>query len=108
MPPQERIHFFRIECFGQVKALKKDFVSTVSDRLSLPAEALSAVPLIQLRGKTSLCIENHGGILEYNDTVVKIAVKGGAVTLRGYEISICRMTRKCLEIHGKLIGLELE
>lgn len=88
--------------------MKKDFVSSVSDRLAIPPEAVSTVPLIQLRGKKSLCVENHGGILEYSDTEVKIAVKGGSLTVRGSGIYICRMTKKCLEIHGRFVGLELE
>ena len=104
----ERKHFLCIECFGKVKLMKKDFVRSVSERLSLPAEAISAVPLIQLRGKRSFSVENHGGLLEYGDTKVKIAVKGGAVTVYGKEISICRMTSRCIEIHGCLWGVELE
>ena len=108
MRRQERKHFLRIECFGQVKVLKKDFVNSVSEKFALPQESLSGVPLIQLRGKRSISIENHGGILEYGDTTVKISVKGGTVTVRGFELSICRMTRKCLEIRGKILGLELE
>ncbi len=108
MRRKERIHSSRIECFGQVKVLKKDFVNSVSEKLSLPPESLSAVPLIQLHGKRNLSIENHGGILEYSDTLVKAAVKDGAVTVRGYELSICRMTRRCLVIRGRIVGLELE
>ena len=88
--------------------MRKDFVSSVSNKLDIPAEAMSSTPLIQLRGKNSLCVENHGGILEYSDTAVKIAVKGGCVTARGSGIFICRMTKKCLEIHGRIVGLELE
>lgn len=88
--------------------MKKDFVGSVSDRLAIPPEAMSSVPLIQLRGKKSLCVENHSGILEYSDTAVRIAVSGGALTVRGSEIHICRMTKKCLEIRGRLVGLELE
>lgn len=88
--------------------MKKDFVGSLSDRLAIPAEAISSAPLIQLRGKKSLCVENHGGILQYSDTEVKISVKGGAVTVRGSEMFICRMTKKCVEIHGRFVGLELE
>ncbi len=108
MQRKERKKHLRIECSRQVKDLKKDFVSTVSNRLSLPAEALSASPLIQLHGRQCLSVENHGGILEYTDTELKIAVKGGFLRIKGRDLSIGRMSRRCLEIRGRISGLELE
>ncbi len=97
-----------IECFRQVKVLKKDFVNTVSRRLALPAEAISAAPLIQLHGRQCLSVENHGGILGYSDTEIRVAIKGGVLLVKGGDLSIGRMSRRCLEIRGHISGLELE
>ena len=37
----------------------------LAQRLTLPQEVVSQGPLAELHGNTSVCIENHGGILEY-------------------------------------------
>ena len=36
----------------------------LAQRLTLPQEVVSQGPLAELHGNTSVCIENHGGILE--------------------------------------------
>lgn len=107
MHQMERKHHERIDCFGQVMLLKKSFAHSVSEKFSLPAEALSAVPYIQLHGRGRICIENHGGILAYSQEQVKIAVKGGAVVVQGKELSICAMSRRCLELRGVIQELKL-
>ena len=104
----ERKHHGRIDYFRQVMRLKKNFVNSVSEKFSLPAEALSAVPYIQLHGSGRLCIENHGGVLAYSEEQVRVAVKGGAVIIHGYRLSICAMSRRCLEIRGVIQGLKLD
>lgn len=40
----------------------------LAQRLTLPQEVVSQGPLAELHGNTSVCIENHGGILEYTNT----------------------------------------
>lgn len=104
----ERKHHNRIDCFGQVMRLKKNFVNSVSEKFSLPAEALSAVPYIQLHGSGKVCIENHGGVLAYSEEQVRVAVKGGAVVIQGQRLSICAMSRRCLEIRGIIQELKFD
>ncbi len=55
----------------------------LAQRLTLPQEVVSQGPLAELHGNTSVCIENHGGILEYTDTRVCIAVQRGTLTVSG-------------------------
>lgn len=76
-------------------------------RLSLPPEAMAAVPLVHLHGSTTVCIENHGGILEYTSESIRVRVKGGGLLVRGCGLHISRMTRRCLEICGTVQGVEL-
>lgn len=81
---------------------------TMAERLSLPAEAVSQAPLTEIRGKRSVTIENHGGILEYSEECVRIAVQRGAIRVVGSEICIARMTKQRVEIRGRLSRVELE
>ena len=98
----------RIECFGQVRKMKKDITAAVGEKLSIPAETLGEVPVVLLRGKRSVSIENHRGITEYRDTTVAVAVKRGCVRVSGNALCIARMTRKSVEIRGTIRTIELE
>ena len=98
----------RIECFGPVRKMKKDITAAVGEKLSIPAETLGEVPVVLLRGKRSVSIENHRGITEYRDTTVAVAVKRGCVRVSGSALSIARMTRKSVEIRGTIRTIELE
>lgn len=92
--------------FRTVIELKKHL--TISERLALPTETFSDTPLVELRGKRSVCIENHAGILEYTSQCIRVAVKCGSVHIIGAELVISRMTRKRLEVRGSIRMLELE
>ena len=74
----------------------------LAQRLTLPQEVVSQGPLAELHGNTSVCIENHGGILEYTDTRVCIAVQRGTLTVSGCGLRILRMTQRRVEIGGTI------
>lgn len=88
--------------------MKKDFAATVGEKLALPPETMGEVPLVQICGKRRVSIENHRGILEYTDGVVKVAVKRGSILVQGSALTIARMTRRYVEISGNLRSVELE
>lgn len=53
-------------------------------------------------------MENHGGILEYSQELVRVAVKRGVVCVVGSNMEICRMTRRELEVRGRIQRVEME
>ncbi len=88
--------------------MKKDLTATVSDKLSIPAETLGEVPLVLLRGKRRVSIENHRGVTQYEDTLVQVAVKRGSVRVVGYGLSIVSMSKNSVDICGTIRAIELE
>ncbi len=88
--------------------MKKEKRFTVGERLGVPAETVSDAPLICVRARRSVCVENHRGIVEYTDDLVKIAVRRGTVTVHGAGLTIARMTRRMIELRGNIRALELE
>lgn len=90
--------------------MKKSFGSAVSDRLALPPESVTGVSLIRISGRERLCVENHGGIVEYEENSIRIAVRQGKgrLSVRGCGLHVVKMTRAYLEIRGTILGLELE
>lgn len=88
--------------------MKYDIVGAVSDRLSVPEETIADVPLVELRGKRSVAVENHRGIAEYSEESIRIHVKRGFLSVIGHGLRIVCMNRKRLEIRGIIRSVELE
>lgn len=91
-----------------MRHMKKSMTNAVSDRFSVPPEAISQAPLIQIRGGRSVCIENHRGIRLYTGEEIQIAVRQGTVTVKGQSLNIARMTRRLVEIRGVLRAVEMD
>lgn len=88
--------------------MKKEFAETLGEKLSMPPEALGEIPVTEIRGNRSVTVENHRGILEYSDEIVKISVRHGTVTVHGTRLKIVSMSGKLLEIRGSIRNVEME
>ena len=108
MYAKERMTTVRIECFGQVNEMKQNISEKVSEKMAIPGELIADVPIMNVRGKRSVCIENHKGVQVYEQEHIQIAVKHGSIHIYGFALTIARMTRKIVEIRGNLQRLELE
>lgn len=97
-----------IECFRQVNDLKRKLSEKLSDKTGIPEEVLADAAVIQVRGKRSVCIENHKGVQAYEEEHVQIAVRRGCVHVYGFALTIARMTKRTVEIRGRIQRLELE
>ena len=86
--------------------MKKDFATTVGESLSLPAEAISNVALIQLRGRRSLSIEHHSGIGLYTDEEIRIHTKQGILCVYGRGLKMVCMQSRYMELRGTIDRLE--
>ena len=63
--------------------MKRQIREELGEKLSIPPEVMGSLPLTQVHGRRNVSIENHGGILAYTDTCVRVAVRGGAVSVQG-------------------------
>lgn len=108
MRAKEKMFAACIECFGQVNDLKQNFSEKISEKTAIPEELISDAALMQVRGKRSVCIENHRGVKVYEQEHIQIAVKRGCIHIYGLALTIARMTKKTVEIRGRLQRLELE
>lgn len=88
--------------------MKKSFTDAVSEKIAVPQETISQLPLIELHGKRCVCIENHCGIMEYTQEQVRVAVRRGTVAVIGSRLEISRMTKRIVEIRGSVQRVELE
>lgn len=91
-----------------VMKMKKDLTQGVAEALSIPPETLTDLPLVSVRGNRSVCIENHRGIVGYSEDCVQIAVKKGSIFVFGQKLHIVCMSRRTLELRGKILRMEWE
>lgn len=64
-------------------------------------------PRVDLQGDRRVVIENHRGMVEYSDTCMRVAVRGGVIRVTGLGLELLIMNHDELVIGGRIAGLEL-
>lgn len=89
------------------KPRRPSLLEKTAQMLDIPADALAAVPRLELIGDGELRLENHRGILAYGTE--EIHVSGGAFVLKitGRNLELRAMTGLELLITGKIEQIQL-
>lgn len=87
---------------------KGGFKEVIADFFELPHEVLLDLPRITLVGNVQLYIENHRGVIAYDENQVRLAVKGGEIVVSGEELHIKNLLEEELLIKGLIKGLSCE
>lgn len=64
-------------------------------------------PRVDLQGDRRVVIENHRGMVEYSDTCMRVAVRGGVVKVTGLDLELLIMNHDELVIGGTIAAVEL-
>lgn len=64
------------------------------------------LPHVEVVGDRRVLIENHQGILEYSDTVMRVALGGMELCISGEDMDLRVLTLHELTIAGKIRALE--
>ena len=86
---------------------KRDKAELLADRLDIPADALGLTKL-SLCGRSRLLIENHRGIITYNDNLIEIDCGSVKLAVRGDALRLGAMNGSDMFICGRIIALEFE
>ena len=86
---------------------KRDRAELLADKLGIPADALGCVKL-SLCGRSRLLIENHRGIITYNDDLIEIDCGSVKLVVRGDALRLEAMNGSDMFICGRIIALEFE
>ena len=81
------------------KDKKRGFIEYLSLKAELPSDALAGETRIELRGRSLLFIQGCRRILEYSPELVRVAVKGDTVSVRGVRLV-------CTSYHAGTVGVE--
>ncbi len=86
---------------------KRDRAELLADKLDIPADALGCVKL-SLCGRSRLLVENHRGIITYNDNLIEIDCGSVKLAVRGDALRLGAMNGSDMFICGRIIALEFE
>lgn len=79
---------------------------TIADKLDLPRDIVLNIPKITITGNSEITIENHKGVLLFQDNQIKINSSVGLVTIYGHNFEILFMGGSTLTIIGKFTSVE--
>ena len=83
-------------------------LSWASDTLDMPADLVAGGPRIEIVGCRELYMDNHKGILSYDDTKVCVGAGGVTVIVSGSGLVLRAMNADELRISGRIVKVELE
>ncbi len=91
---------------GTWKRRSGEALSRAAELFDLPADVIAGVSRVEVTGGREVLVENHGGILEYTEELVKIS--GGAVIIevRGHGLVLESMSSAELKLRGQIFGVE--
>ncbi len=78
----------------------------MAEVFELPKEVVMDLPRVIMAGNMQVVIENHRGIIRYDENVVRVAVNNGEIRINGEELKIRNLFAEELYIEGKIIGIE--
>ena len=91
-----------------LKEGKKKFRQRVSDMLELPEEVVAKALKTTVMGTESIMVENFGGIMEYDDKLIKIKTEEGIMSVTGENLTISTVTDYDIYISGKINSIRWE
>ncbi len=85
---------------------KESRVQSVAEALDLPLDVISDIPRSEIMGNCQLSIENIRGILDYNESCIKINTTVGIMKIEGDELLIDNISDESIFIKGRIIRIE--
>lgn len=79
----------------------------VASAMSLPLSLDPGLFHLELNGPRELLLLHHCGLREYGDTLIEIAVPGGALRITGEGLELGAMDRQEVLLHGTVFSVEL-
>ncbi|MBR6412991.1 MAG: YabP/YqfC family sporulation protein [Oscillospiraceae bacterium] len=85
----------------------RELAQTLLSAADFPGEILTGVPVVEWKGTSEAVIISHRGIIAYDPAVVRVATSIGPLTLTGEALTIFRMNRERMILHGVIRRIEM-
>ncbi len=73
----------------------------------LPDEPIPGRPLVEIIDHSRVLIENHKGVTEYGENMIRVRVKFGSICVCGDHLELSSMTKGQLIIAGNIESIQL-
>lgn len=80
----------------------------IADLFELPREVVLNLPRLTLVGNVQIYLENHRGVIAYDENLIRVGVNNGEIIIRGSNLQIKNMIAEELLIKGSIEGLDYE
>lgn len=90
------------------KQKKTKIREQVIEKLELPRDLLAGDAIVTITGRSSLMIENYRGILDFEDSFIKIQAKNCQILIEGSHLSIDYYTNEEMKISGFIQQIQYE
>jgi sporulation protein YqfC len=81
---------------------------TIAEKLDLPRDVVLNVPKITVTGNNEIVVENHKGVILFEEKEVKINTNVGLITIYGSGFEILFMGGSTLTVSGKFKSVVYE
>lgn len=88
--------------------MKKRISETIADAWGVPKDVIMDIPRLTISGDKEIYIENHKGVFEYTDTVIRVSTSMGIVKICGKNLNIDNISLENILISGVFSKIEYE
>lgn len=86
---------------------RKGILSKVLISADLDAELNPRLPILEIAGNRQVLIENHQSVIGYSEESICIKVNYGCVCVNGCGLTLSKLSKDQLVIHGEIISVQL-
>lgn len=79
----------------------------VAETLELPKDVIMDAPKVTVVGNAQLSIENHRGIIQYDNTNIRINTNIGIFRISGTDLIIKNIVAEEIVISGKIDNIDI-
>lgn len=88
--------------------MKKNVKEKLSDALGVSKEILMDIPHITFAGNKEVYIENYKSIVEYTNSIIRLMITGGMLTIKGSELCVDKLRATDMFVSGNFISIEFK
>lgn len=77
----------------------------ISNALELPKDIILDVAKVTIIGNNQVTVENHKGIIEYNDALIRVNTGNGILKVCGARLNIKNILQEEIVIVGDISGV---
>ena len=84
------------------------FKTKVAELSEIPKDVALGITTVTITGDTEISVENLKGILEYNDSIIRVRTKSGKILIKGDKLLVDSYSNDEMMIKGKIDSVEFK